>query len=245
MCDSISRTASCGTKFRVHLRERDWPSLVRGCASHCRGQYGGTLIAQEKEVGQDFLELGLIETKAKFIVRTAYKASPVPLPSLYSVKSTCTPSVALLYSIRKVRTQRPSQSARYFPSLLVHVHHSSMVAPAFVLLADCVAWSLGLLDRRGQCWWGMRNEEQLYLIHGAIMGAIFSGVSALCAALVQEFASSALIHSASRSALVLMPFCSNAAHISLMDGELDYRNRALMQFVRFPVCPFFPDPRTG
>ena len=37
-----------------------------------------------------------------------------------------------------------------------------------------------------------------------------------------------------RSALGLMPFRSNAAHISLMDGELDYRNRALMQFVT--VC---------
>ena len=101
ICDSISRTASCGTKFRVHLRERDWPSLVRGRASHCRGQYGGTLNAQAKEVGQDLLELGLIETKAKFIVRTAYKASPVPLPSLYSARSNlhvlhqwryCTPS---------------------------------------------------------------------------------------------------------------------------------------------------------
>ncbi len=48
-------------------------------------------------------------------IGTASKASPAPLPKPSAIRKR-SPSLALLYAVRKARPQRPLQSKRDFPT---------------------------------------------------------------------------------------------------------------------------------
>ena len=85
---------------------------ARHTAAAVMGMWDAYRSIQAKVVGQDPLELGQSKASA---IGTASKASPAPLPSPSAIRKR-SPSLALLYAVRKARPQSPSLSARDFPA---------------------------------------------------------------------------------------------------------------------------------